>query len=301
MTPGPRNLLAAAALTAASVHAEPAQPPTRGEYLLHVAGCVTCHTRLDDEGPRLAGGPPLESRFGTFYAPNITPDPEHGIGAWSREDFLRAMTRGVAPDGRRYYPAFPYTAYTGMDQADLDALWAYLSTEVEAVAEPDRPHELPWYARLPFAMGIWQWLFFEEGATTRSPERSERWNRGAYLADTLAHCGECHTPRGPLGTPIEHMRYAGTEQGPGGSTVPNITPHRDTGIGGWSPDDLAFFLEIGMTPEGDFTGDKMADVVEYGTGRMTPADREALAEYVLSLPPVANPLGQAEEARGAFE
>jgi mono/diheme cytochrome c family protein len=225
-----------------------------------------------------------------FYAPNITPDPEHGIGGWSAADFRRALVEGRAPHGGAYFPVFPYTAYTRMTDRDVADLWAYLQSvpgQPEAVPE----HEPEWYLRLPGALALWRLLNFEEGPVAPVPGESEVWHRGRYLAEALAHCGECHTPRDWMGGLLEARRYAGAKIGPDGERAPNITPHREAGIGRWSVDDLAFFLEIGMTPGGDFTGGSMADVVDGVTAPMTAADRAALAAYVLSLPPVAGYTG----------
>lgn len=276
----------------------------RGEYVFRAAGCLACHTDEDGGGAPLAGGRALESPFGTFYSPNITPDREHGIGAWSEADFERALRRGVAPDGSPYYPSFPYPAYTRMRSEDVRALWAYLRT-VAPVGRGDRPHALPWYLRVRAAVWGWRLLYFEPGEMAPSPEGGEAWNRGAYLAEAQAHCGECHTPRGLLGGLDQTRRHAGTSQGPDGAAVPNITPDRETGIGRWRADDLAYFLKTGATPAGDYTGGLMAEVVDHGTRYLTEEDRLAIATYVLSLPPVQNRVGRGERRpkrpRGEFE
>lgn len=264
--------------------------PERGAYLARVAGCVVCHTRDEEGAEPLAGGRAFATPFGTFYAPNITPDPEQGIGGWTRADLARALGEGRAPDGRAYYPVFPYTAYTRMTDRDVADLWAYLRG-VPPGSAPTPSHDPAWYLDLPLALGVWRWLHFEPGPLAPVEGRSERWHRGRYLAEALAHCGECHTPRGRLGGLREDRRYGGNPDGPEGESVPNITPHREAGIGAWSADDLAFFLEIGMTPGGDFTGGSMAEVVDGVTGPMTAADREALAAYLLSLPPLGAEAG----------
>lgn len=255
----------------------------RGRLLFHAGLCAGCHTAKD--GAPLAGGRPIESPYGTFYASNITPDPEHGIGGWSDQDFVRAMSKGVSPDGKHYYPAFPYTAFTKLTRADVLAIKAYLDS-VEPVAQPNRTHDLVWYAGWRWPLGLWKALFFESGPFERTPERGDAWNRGAYLSEAAAHCAECHSPRNLFGAIVGDARYAGADAGVEGGSTPNITPSREQGIGGWTKDMLAFYLEIGMDPDGDFAGGAMAHVIDVGTGKLSAADRDAIAEYILSLPPV---------------
>jgi mono/diheme cytochrome c family protein len=242
--------------------------------------------------------------MGTFYGPNITPDPGHGVGRWTEADFLRALGEGVAPDGSPYYPVFPYTAYTRMRADDARALWAYLAS-LPPVAEPDRQHDLPWYLRWRTVVHAWRWLHFQRGEWRDDPGRPPEWNRGAYLAEGMAHCGECHTPRDRLGGLDLSRRYAGTREGPEGAPAPNITPDRETGIGRWRVGDLADFLSTGATPGGDFTGGLMAEVVKEGTRHLTEGDRMAIGTYVLSLPAVSNRLERRERPRdtrrGEFE
>jgi len=277
-------LAAVLAIPGAAAAAEP-DLIARGEYLYRAAGCSNCHTDRDAKGAELAGGAALTTPFGVFYAPNITPDREHGIGSWSDEDFVRAMREGVSPRGSHYYPAFPYTSYTKLTDEDLRALKAYLFT-LPPVAQPDRPHELPWYVRLRPLLYFWKWLYFEPGPYRPDPQRSAAWNRGAYLANAVAHCGECHTPRDRFGGLDPARRFAGTTDGPDGAVVPNITPDRKTGIGRWSERDIAYYLETGMTPDGDFAGDVMADVIDNGLRHLTDEDRRAIATYLKSLPPI---------------
>lgn len=288
--------------SSAAAASDPGQV-ARGEYVFNAAGCLGCHTNEDGGGPPLAGGRPLETPFGTFYTPNITPDPEHGIGRWTEADFVRALSEGVAPDGSSYYPAFPYPSYTRMRPEDARALWAYLSTR-EPAAVPNRPHDLAWFVRLRLVNRVWKRLYFEPGPYRDDPGRSPEWNRGAYLAQALGHCGECHTPRDALGAVEGDMAYAGTREGAEGDAVPNITPDRETGIGRWSQGDLEYFLETGATPSGDYTGGAMAEVVDNTTSRLTAEDRRALATYLRSLPPVQNQVTEPRESkksRGEFD
>lgn len=264
-----------------------AVPLDRGEYLFRAAGCGGCHTDEKNKGPALAGGAALKTGFGTFYAPNITPDPTHGIGRWSEADFIRALREGVSPAGEHYYPAFPYTSYTRLTDADLHALWSYLRRQ-QPVARVRTPHELPWYLRARPLMIVWKMFFFSPGQYAPRPDKDEIWNRGAYLAAPVVHCGECHTPRNFLGAPRHDKYFSGTRAGPEDSVVPNITPDKKTGIGRWRKNEIAEYLDSGMTPDGDAAGDLMAEIIDRSTSVLTKSDREAIATYLLSLPPIEN-------------
>lgn len=257
----------------------------QGQYLFHAAGCATCHTKDDKKALPLAGGRALKTDFGTFYSSNITPDPDTGIGRWSEADFQRALRSGTNPEGRNYYPAFPYTSYTQLTDADLHALWKYLSSQ-KPVREANKPHELPWYLRSRAALGAWKTLFFRSGTFQPRSDRPPAWNRGAYLVKAVGHCGECHTPRNFLGGFKVEQFLAGNPQGVDETKISNITPDRKTGIGKWSANDIADYLETGMTPDGDFAGDLMADVIDNSTSRLTRDDRHAIALYLKSLPAV---------------
>jgi mono/diheme cytochrome c family protein len=259
----------------------------RGEYLFRAGGCAGCHTDVDNKGPFLAGGRAIQSPFGTFYTPNITPHPTSGIGHWDEAAFIQAMTRGVSPEGAHYYPAFPYTSYTRIKREDLRALKAYLFS-VPAVAQPNKPHDLPWYLSYRPLIGLWKRLFFTPGEFHPRPDRSPEWNRGAYLATALAHCAECHTPRNFLGGLRQSLAYAGTRDGPEGELIPNITPDRETGIGRWTLDDIAYYLETGATPDGDYAGSLMAEAIDEGLRYLSTDDLEAIATYIMSLTPIHN-------------
>lgn len=261
---------------------------TAGEYLFHAGGCLTCHTAEGEEGVELAGGLVFDTPFGRFRSPNITPHPEDGIGRWSLEDFDRALRHGVAPDGSHYYPVFPYTSYTRMVSADVRDLFTYLQSR-EAVARPNEAHELPWYLRWRWLNALWKLVFFEPGEFRPDPARGETWNRGAYLSEALAHCGECHTPRGLLGAVDRDRHLAGNPEGPAGGSVPNLTPHPSSAVSGWSQSDLTWYLELGELPDGDYAGGAMAEVIDNGLRHLTGADRTAIAEYILSLPPLPTP------------
>jgi mono/diheme cytochrome c family protein len=267
--------------------AELSEQEARGAYVFRAANCQSCHTDVKNKGPLLAGGRALATPFGTFYGPNITPDPEHGIGGWSDDDFIAALRHGRAPDGRHYFPAFPYTAFTGMNDEDMRALKAYIFT-LPASDRANRPHELGFPFGWRFLAGIWKWLNFEPGPFEPDPGRSEALNRGAYLVEALGHCAECHTPRGVTGALDAEMAYAGSGQGPEGGRVPNITPDKETGIGGWNDGRLTFFFRFGLTADGDAVGGLMAEVVENSTSQLTDEDLKAVIAYLRSLTPIRN-------------
>lgn len=281
-------------LAALAVPAQEA-PAEGGEYILRAGGCAACHTDSENDGPFLGGGEPLETPFGTFHAPNITPHPEHGIGGWSEEDLARSLTRGVGPGGRHYYPVFPYTSYAGMREEDIAALHAYLMS-VPPAARPNRTHELPWYLRWRGVMRLWKWWFFEPRAFRPDRERSAQWNRGAYLVNVLGHCGECHTPRNAVGARRARMHLAGNPQGAEERAAPNITPDEETGIGGWTAGELVDYFEFGIKPDGDVVGGPMAEVIDEGLSHLRRGDLEAIARYLLALPPIRHRV--ADEDKG---
>jgi len=255
----------------------------RGRYLTYAGGCISCHTADAEGAAALAGGRAIETPFGTFYSPNITPDVATGIGGWSDDAFVAAFHEGVGPDGESYYPAFPYTSYTGVSREDLLAIKAYLMS-VAPVSNETPPHDLAWYMSSRLAASAWKAVNFESARFTPDPARDEQWNRGAYLVRHLGHCGECHTPRSRTGVSDAARELAGSEFG--GDKVPNITPHREDGIGRWSTGDIEYFLDIGMLPDGDFAGSSMVDVIEDNTSKLTRGDRLAIAAYLRSLPPL---------------
>jgi mono/diheme cytochrome c family protein len=280
-----RMLTLLAAVTVATPVIAQSGDAERGAYMLVAAGCVACHTVLND-GAFLAGGRELKTDFGSFFTPNITPDPETGIGNWSDEDFIRAMKKGVSPDGGRYYPTFPYTSYTRMTRQDMLDLKAYLDTVLPVRnAVPD--HDLAFPFGIRASMIGWQLLFFDDTPFEADTTKSDAWNRGAYLVNGPGHCGECHTPRNLLGVVDSGRPLAGNANGPEGDAVPNITPH-SSGIGGWSEDDIVSMLEVGLLPDGDFAGGAMTDVIEESTSKLSEDDRKAIASYLLSLPPLAD-------------
>jgi len=266
----------------------------RGRYLFNAAGCGGCHTDVKNNGPSMAGGRALITAYGTFFTPNITPDPATGIGVWSDDDFVRAMREGVSPAGDHYYPVFPYPSFTGMTDGDLLDLKAYLFS-LPPVARPNRPHELEAPFGWRFLMAGWKWLYFQEGPLRPDPARGAAWNRGAYLVEAVGHCGECHTPRGALGALDRGHWLAGTTDGPEGRGVPNITPDPETGIGKWGDADIGRVLAMGMLPDGDFVGGAMAEAVD-GFRHLTEADVAAIVEYLRAVEPVVNRIAKPKPA-----
>ena len=278
----------ATAMAAGTVHADDsADAVQRGKYVFNAAGCAACHTDEPNKGPPLAGGRKLKTPFGVFYSPNITPHPETGIGNWSDEDFVRALGQGVSPGGHNYFPVFPYPSYAAMTDRDMRDLKAYLFS-LPAVERANTPHDVSPPFGWRFLMTFWKLLFFDTASFEADPTKDEAWNRGAYLASALGHCGECHSPRNALGALERDMAFAGNRVGPEGGSVPNITPDKETGIGDWSEDDLDTLFSMGMLPDGDFVGSGMADVVFNGTSKLTPADRKALIHYLRTLPALHN-------------
>ena len=256
----------------------------RGAYLATAAGCADCHTDSRHGGRPYAGGRALSTPFGTFYAPNITPDLVAGIGRWTDAQFLNALREGVRPDGSNYFPVFPYPSFTKITDDDARAIKAYLFAQ-PAVRQANRAHDVAFPFSWRFLQKGWKLFFFNPGPFRPTLERGEAYNRGAYLVTALAHCGECHTPRNWFGATEPSHFLAGTSQGPDGKAVPNITPDLETGIGKWSGDDIVTLLKDGQTPDFDFVGGAMAEVVK-NTARLTDMDRRAIAVFLQSVVPM---------------
>ena len=276
--------LAAALLLAPTAALADEDPVARGAYLATAAGCANCHTDSAHNGQPYAGGLALATPFGTFYSPNITPDPDTGIGRWTDAQFKQALRNGVRPGGANYFPVFPYTSFTGIADEDARAIKAFLFS-LKPVKQANRPHQVAFPFSWRFLQTFWKWLFFTRGPFRPEAEASAAEDRGAYLVTALAHCGECHTPRNFLGG-IEKSRFLAGAPSPeqGGKRAPNITPDRNTGIGNWSEDDIVTLLTDGHTPDFDEVGAPMSAVVK-DTARLTDADRRAIAVYLKSVPP----------------
>lgn len=262
----------------------------RGRRVFEATGGCTCHTNHPGEGesaPALAGGRALETPFGVYYSTNITPESETGIGDWSDVDFRRAMREGLSPAGEHYFPVFPYTSFTGLADRDLGDLLAYLRS-LTPIRRANRPPDAPIPFRWRWTLAGWKWLNFEPERVEPDPARSEEWNRGRYLVLAAAHCGECHTPRTLMGGLDRSLWLAGSRDGPEGELAPNITPDPETGIGDWFEVDLVWYLETGLKPDGDDTQGLMAEVIEHGYSKLPREDREAIAEYLGTIPAVEN-------------
>lgn len=284
--------LALALWASGSAWAEPGSETEveRGERVFRATGGCSCHTNYPGEGetaPLLAGGRPLETPFGVYYSTNITPDLETGLGSWSDEDFIRAMREGLSPDGEHYFPVFPYTSFSGLRDDDLVAMKRYLDS-LPAIRRPNRAPD----AMFPFSwratLSGWKWLNFEPLAIENDPSRDAQWNRGNYLVHAAAHCGECHTPRTLSGGLDRSMWLAGSREGPEGELAPNITPDRETGIGGWTIPDLVWYLQMGIKPDGDDTQGLMSEVIEHGYAQLPSEDVEAIAIYLKSIAAIEN-------------
>jgi mono/diheme cytochrome c family protein len=256
-----------------------------GRTMFEAGGCASCHAVPGQaDRTRLGGGLAIKTPFGTFYAPNISSDAKDGIGGWSEADFVTALTKGTSPAGEHYYPVFPYPAYQNMRTDDARDLFAYLKT-LPAVPGRVRDHDV----RFPFGVrrviGGWKLLFLANEAYRADPAQPAAVQRGAYLVNGPGHCAECHSPRNALGGVIARQRFAGGPNPEGEGWIPNITQAK---LADWSAKDIAYLLATGDTPDGDSVGGSMTDVVK-NTAELSPADRDAIAAYVKSLPPVAGP------------
>jgi len=278
--------LSAPVVAAASTTPPPHAPDlANGEVMFNVGGCASCHAVPNQpDRLRLGGGVAIKSPFGTFYAPNISPDPADGIGKWTDADFVNAVMHGVSPSGQHYFPAFPYTSYQHARREDVLDLFAYLKT-LPAVAGKVRDHDVGFPFNIRRNIGIWKFLFLDDKPFVADAAKSPEFNRGAYLVNSFAHCAECHSPRNALGGIISGERFAGGPNPEGEGWVPNITQKR---LGDWSAKDIAYFLKTGELPDGDSAGGAMTRVIK-NTSQLPDADLAAMADYVKSLPPVDGP------------
>ncbi|MCX5512186.1 cytochrome C [Kaistia algarum] len=260
--------------------------PAKGELLFWAGGCASCHAAPGSKGDdrlKLAGGEAIASPFGTFHAPNISPDKTNGIGNWTTLDFVNAMKLGLGPQGQHLYPAFPYTSYQRMPIGDLVDLKAFLDT-LPAVATANQPHELPFPFSVRRGVALWKLLYLDDQTFEPDPSKSDEINRGAYLVNGPGHCNECHTPRSAIGGLDRSRALAGAPDPSGKGTIPNITPGKG-GIGDWSADEIANFLETGMTPDFDSVGGTMVEVQE-NMAKLPASDRAAIAAYLKDLAPI---------------
>lgn len=253
---------------------------SRGAYMARASGCIACHTDVENGGAPLAGGPPLKTPFGTFYAPNLTTDSSHGIGNWTVDDFAKALRAGKNPKGDSYYPAFPYTFYTKLTDQDIADLWVAFKT-VPAVDKPAPDHELGFPFNIRSGLPVWQNLFFDQGRFVPESGQSEKYNRGAYLVESATHCAACHSERNVFGALDVDNPFTGSKsllEGEG--RVPAITPQALLDKG-WTENDLAYALKSGLKHDGDAFGSSMGEVVRGGTSFMRKQDLNAIAYYLM--------------------
>ena len=256
----------------------------RGEYLARAADCMPCHTAPG--GADFAGGLAIPLSFGTLYSPNITPDKDTGVGSYSDQEFLDALRRGKRRDGAHLYPAMPFTSYTYITDADGLAIKAYLFSlpAVHATA-PDNTFSFPYNQR--WAMIFWSALFNADVRFAPNSDRSPEWNRGAYIAEALAHCGECHTPRNLAFALDNGKKFAGAVTA--GWRAFNITSDKGSGIGGWSDDEVFAYLATGHAQGRGTAAGPMGEAVDQSFRQMAPSDIRALLSYARSVPPIASP------------
>jgi mono/diheme cytochrome c family protein len=272
-------------LPAAALAALPEGDAARGETVFWASGCASCHADPEAEGEdrlRLGGGLRLASPFGTFVAPNVSMHPADGIGAWTAGAFANAMLHGVSPDGRHYYPSFPYGSYTRMTQGEVADLWAFWQT-LPAVEGRAGDHELAFPYTLRRGLGLWKLAFLSDAPVIAIDESDPLLVRGRHLVEGPGHCAECHTPRGLAGNLLTDRWLAGAQEPEGDGRVPNITGGAG-GLGGWSAADIAYYLESGFTPEFDSVGGSMV-AVQLNMAMLDASDRDAIAVYLKAIPP----------------
>jgi mono/diheme cytochrome c family protein len=269
-----------------------------GKALTEAADCASCHTA--DPAKPFAGGKRIDTPFGGIYSPNLTPDRETGIRAWSDADFVRALRYGVAPDGSRYYPAFPYPNFTKMTRQDIQAIRAYLAT-LEPVRNAPPPPELRWPLNYRVVMRAWNYLFFRPGIFEPNQQKSAEWNRGGYLVTGAAHCGTCHTPKNLFGADKRGLAFGGGLVQ--GWFAPRLDNAERSGLKSWSVDDLVEYLSSGRNTKSHADG-LMAEMVVNSTSKMSDADVRAIAVYIKDLPagapePAVTPPPQGDMTAGA--
>jgi mono/diheme cytochrome c family protein len=265
--------------------APPLTPPSgesvaRGAYLVRVGNCMTCHT--ERSGAPFAGGRAVETPFGTVYGGNLTPHAAAGIGAWSRDDFWRALHEGQSRDGRLLAPAFPYPDYTLVTRADADAMFDYLRS-LAPVARPNTPHRLRWPYGTQAALALWRTLYFSPATHEDDRTASAEWNRGAYLVRGLGHCGACHTARNALGATSNLMDLSGGLIPMQNWYAPSLTSPAEAGVAAWELAQIERLLRTGVAPGAAVLG-PMAEVVLHSTQYLAPGDVRAMAVFLKSLP-----------------
>jgi mono/diheme cytochrome c family protein len=251
----------------------------KGRYLAIVGDCAACHS-LPGSGHEFAGGRPLETPFGVLLGPNITPDPQTGIGAWTDDEFVNALKKGTGRGGTLLFPAMPYTYYTKVTRDDALAIRAYLNT-VPAVRNQVNPDQLPFPFSVRASITVWNKLFFTPEEFRPDNGKSAEWNRGAYLTEGLGHCGMCHTPKNALGGDQTTARMQGYNLQ--GWFAPNITDDARIGLGSWSVDEIATYLKTGHNQTSAATG-LMAEEINLSTSKISDGDLKAIAIYLKDRP-----------------
>jgi mono/diheme cytochrome c family protein len=262
----------------------------RGQYLVAAGDCMSCHIR--EGGDPFAGGLGLNTPFGVIYTSNITPDKETGIGAWTSDQFYRAMHDGKDDEGENLYPAFPYPWFRRASRADVDAIYAYLKT-VPAVKYTPPKNQLPFPLNIRASVGMWNLLYLDSHDFQADPRQSDEWNRGAYLVNGLGHCGGCHTPKNTFGADKSKREFHGGKIDNG--IAPDLTANLRTGLGNWSIEDIAEYLASGRNARAA-AGSGMADVITFSTSLMNDADRRAIAVYLKSQPASATIVASAPDS-----
>jgi mono/diheme cytochrome c family protein len=257
----------------------------KGAYIAHMADCEPCHTAKG--GVPFAGGRAFVLPFGTLYAPNITPDPKTGIGKWTDADFLNAVHRGIAPNGSRYYPAFPYPSYTLLTDGDVLAIKAYLFS-LTPVNQPNKPDTLAFPYNQRWLMTIWAALFNPDHRFRPVEGQSAAWNRGAYLVEAAGHCGECHTPRNLMEAPDQRRKFAGGIAE--GWNAYNISTDQMSGVGDWSVAELTQYLSTGYAQGRGGASGPMAEAVDLSLSSLTKSDIAAIVTYLRTVPAVPSDL-----------
>ena len=274
------SLVLCSAFASVATASEPsAETIARGKALVVAGDCVSCHTA--DAAKPFAGGKRIDTPFGGVYSPNLTPDRDTGLGGWSDADFARALHYGVAPDGSRYYPAFPYPYFTEVTKGDAFAIRAYLAT-LTPIKNNNKPPDLRWPFGYRALMRVWNYLFFQPGMFQVDQSKSAEWNRGAYLVTGLSHCGACHTPKNIFGADKRELAFSGGKVG--GWFAPRLDGAKRSGLKSWSVDDVAEYLQSGRNARSHADG-PMAEVVVNSTSKMSDADVHAMAVYLKDLPP----------------
>lgn len=283
-----RALLVAVVLATATLvpTARADEAAERGRYLSTAADCMACHTKPGGGKP-YAGGYAIESPMGAIWASNITPSKKFGIGTYTEADFARAVREGVRKDGAHLYPAMPYTAYAKLTDRDISDLYAYFMQDVATVEQLSPSTDLPFPFNVRLSMAGWNLLFLDNTRFTAKTDRSEQWNRGAYLVESLEHCSSCHSPRGLL------MQEDSSKALSGGSLgmwyAPNITSHPVSGIGSWTDQEIAQYLKTGKVAGKAQAAGGMAEAITHSLSKLTDADISAIVTYLRTVPAVANP------------